>query len=447
LLVVAAIFGLATLGAACGDNRDDTVPDPERVEVALLDPAAPADRDLDLLFVVQDSCCMLDKQGALRASLPLLVEELLRMSGGPPNLHVGVVSTDLGTTSEYDADPGPSIGNGPGSCAGTGRGAALQNGTHVLGPFLRDVTVGDERVTNYTGTLTEAIQSMVRLGPSGCAFEQPLRAARLALRDDINPGFAREDAALAVVILAEDEDCSATSTDLFTTDPATELGRLASFRCTQFGVTCEVGGRTPSEMGELGNKRECRASESSRYLLPVADYPSMLGRDPRRILMATIVGDAEPVLVIELTPPGGGTPAPTVAHTCVYNGPNNSREAADPAVRITDAARRFRRNVVASSCANEYHAPMATIGRQIRSLLGDRCLVGDVAQLPADCIVADEHTDGTRTPIPRCDTMITRDCFTLVHDPSCTTAHQLRLDVRRTHPADRGTLTSVRCVP
>ena len=54
-------------------------------------------RNLDLLFVVDDSPSMLDKQTNLKNNFPRFIEALQLALGGLPDLHIGVVSTDMGT--------------------------------------------------------------------------------------------------------------------------------------------------------------------------------------------------------------------------------------------------------------------------------------------------------------------------------------------------------------
>jgi hypothetical protein len=45
---------------------------------------------------------------------------------------------------------------------------------------------------------------------------------------------------------------------------------LSSFRCSRFGVTCDVGGATSDEMNVSGLKEGCHSNEQSAYLDPVA---------------------------------------------------------------------------------------------------------------------------------------------------------------------------------
>ena len=90
--------------AACGGDpkvvaRDaavDSAPldaNSNLTEVALI--PATISNDLDLLFVIDDSPSMLDKQTNLKASFPAFINELNALPGGLPNVHIGVVTSDL----------------------------------------------------------------------------------------------------------------------------------------------------------------------------------------------------------------------------------------------------------------------------------------------------------------------------------------------------------------
>jgi hypothetical protein len=90
----------------------------------------------------------------------------------------------------------------------------------------------------------------------------------------MNAGFLRPEAMLGVVFLGDEDDCSVTSTAMFMNSPA--LGPLESFRCTQFGVTCEGGGRTPDEMKQVGEKSGGGANEGSDLVDGVVAYRDFL---------------------------------------------------------------------------------------------------------------------------------------------------------------------------
>jgi hypothetical protein len=175
--------GLAVLVvvAACGGTGDDggSGIDAGDGRVVIAEIPVVVNRDLDILFAIDDSPGGLDQQTLLKSALPAFIDALNGAQGGLPNIHLGVVSSDLGTLGAGDATAGPAIGSGPGSCSGTGKTGKLQtNGTALLtGSFIADTRNTDgTRSLNYTGLLSDAIGAIVSLGGSGCGFEQPVDA-------------------------------------------------------------------------------------------------------------------------------------------------------------------------------------------------------------------------------------------------------------------------------
>ena len=53
-------------------------------------------RNVDLLFLVDDSSSMRLSQDNLRRNFPVLMQQLENLPGGLPNIHVAVVSSDMG---------------------------------------------------------------------------------------------------------------------------------------------------------------------------------------------------------------------------------------------------------------------------------------------------------------------------------------------------------------
>jgi hypothetical protein len=145
---------------------------PARITAAIV--PATANRSVDVLFLIDDSI-NLDMETSLKNAFPAF-EQVLR-ENGLPSLHIGVATSDLGTSAVGDATPGPSFGTGAGSCAGTGKAGVLQtNGTTlVTGAYIDDEPAGsDARTTNYTGALADAFGAIASVGVNGCGFEQPL---------------------------------------------------------------------------------------------------------------------------------------------------------------------------------------------------------------------------------------------------------------------------------
>jgi hypothetical protein len=380
-------FALLAL-AACGSSDGPAV---KRVDVAIV--PATANHDVDVLFLIDDSTGMLDQQNNLKASFPAFINTL--SEAGLPNLHIGVATSDLGTSAIADG-PGPSIGSvGTGGCAGTGKAGNLQtNGTPLVsGTFIADQANADgTRTTNYTGQLADAFSAIASVGAGGCGFEQHLEAVRRALDNNpANVGFLRPGANLAVIIEGDEDDCSLEHASMLGDDTAT-LGPLQSFRCTHFGVTCDGGGATPDDMNTAGPKTGCHDNTSLAYMSVVADYKAFLDSlklDPRMVMVGEIIGDPSPVAV-ELRPPaGGGTAIPALGHSCAWTDAANNTEVADPGVRLADLAGMIDRNVVSTTCQQDLSGPLVAMARQINSMTGSPCLVRDIT-MPQDCTITDD---------------------------------------------------------
>ncbi|HEY5938221.1 MAG TPA: hypothetical protein VIU61_26400 [Kofleriaceae bacterium] len=400
--------------------------------------------DLDLLFVIDDSPSMADKQAALAAAFPKFLDELGNLRGGIPNLHIGVISSDMGTKGSAVPEPGPPVGGGQGGCVGAGKSGVLQKGAAVLeGEYLYAVAHRDG-ATNFTGTLADTFRLMATLGAAGCGFEQHLHALRTSFTHPFNRGFLRESANLAVIILADEDDCSILDPGLYELGEE-RFGPLGSFRCFEQGVEC-----SPDAPRELGVKDACRPRAGSAFVEDIAPFRDALlaqkGGDARKILLSAIVGAPGPVGVESRVI--NNIPQVALGHSCDIT-PAGSRIVADPAIRIASLLQTFPgTSSLASVCSADLAPAVTQIGKALHRLAGDGCLTRTLAN-PAvpDCIVEDVR-DATPTigvRMERCSEVgedVT--CYELVPDATCETA--LRLSVARAVPVDDETWTRVSCV-
>src|ERR1051325_8577103 len=110
-LVLTSLLGLAAL-AGCPDRTiSEVVPQQGRVEYK--DIPVTVNRDLDILFVIDDSPSMADKQMNLKTNFPSFINVLNTIQGGLPNVHIGVTTSDLGSEGADASAPGPAMGSGP----------------------------------------------------------------------------------------------------------------------------------------------------------------------------------------------------------------------------------------------------------------------------------------------------------------------------------------------
>jgi hypothetical protein len=181
----------------------------------------------------------------------------------------------------------------------------------------------------------------------------------LQVSNPVNQGFLRADAYLGVIIIADEDDCSMAHSSLLTPDTGT-LGERQSFRCTRFGVLCDQNGRTTDDMNKVGAKGQCHPNDDSAYLTKIGDYVKFLKglkSDPRKVIVAGIMGTTNQ-FEVELRAPGKDkAPIPALAHSCTYIGGDINGdgtpdpEVADPPVRTQFFLDQFpNRSTFASIC-------------------------------------------------------------------------------------------------
>ncbi len=438
MLVRTTLAAALLVSSACKDPHPDPgdvdasvsadASDTQRTPVLTL--KALANPDLDLLFVIDDSNSMLDKQASLKAAFPMLVAQLSSVTGGVPNLHLGVISTDMGTKGSAVNVPGPSIGQiGNGGCSGTGKNGALQTAGATLMNGDRFLKLERSGAKNFSGTLEDTFSLMASLGAGGCGFEQDLAALRRALEPGVNPDFLRDSANLAVVVLTDEDDCSIL--DPLVLGPSEAVyGPLQSFRCFRFGVEC-----TPDSVNELGVKTGCKPRAASTVIEDVAPFKAALlaakGGDARKISFGVFAGTSALPIEVELrTLPGNGAMVNALKHSCEY-ATTAGTAVADPPIRLQALATSLGANAtVTSVCANDLTPAAIEIGQGIKRLIGDACLPRAVSAPTCEVVETRDSAPGVKTIIPACSAGGS-PCFEIVDDASCTIGSHKRLAITR----------------
>ena len=426
--------------AACGDNEPSTYADPASIEVVSM--PVTGGNALDILLLIDDSDSGEQWQYPLGEQFDALLEPIEAVAG-PLDLHIGVASSDYGTTALVDpTHPGPPIGQlHNGGCAGAGLdGALLVNDAPVTGHYLIDGAT-----QNFPGDRYEVLRKMLPIGAAGCGFEQPLSASVRAFTNSSNAGFRRPSANLLILHAGDEDDCSISDTAVLGPDSAA-LGPRQSFRCTTFGVSCDEDLSTP------GEKHGCHPRADSPYISdvrPFADAYLGLVADPARFTFASIAGPATPFATELRTPPGGGTAILSLAHSCLWTGVGGLIAVANPAVRIAALVDHFGAHGSFSSlCDRDFRQHLSEIGRVAKQMFGVACL--DTTKLrDSDTLAGVQPTcgavtvlDGIEAPLAACPAG--GACFELVVDSvACAeTSDHLRLVV---HDAPPGAYVRARC--
>ena len=139
-------------------------------------------RELDVLFVVDDTAAIAPWVDTLRAGYPAMARSLEDLSPyGVPNLHIGFVRASR--------------------CAPQTR--ARDCGIAASEAFLRHETCG--RISNFAGSFVDTFACLADLGTTACAPAQPFEAVRDVLAQPPPAGwegFLRPGAALQIIFIA-----------------------------------------------------------------------------------------------------------------------------------------------------------------------------------------------------------------------------------------------------
>ena len=207
--------------------------------------------------MIDNSSSMSTPQMKLLTQDPSFMTVLENLPNGLPNIHVAVVSSDMGAPGDSSSSIQCTTTGDNGVFQSTPRGACTNTTLTPGATFISNV----DGSANYTGNLTDVFGCIAQLGQNGCGFEHQLASVARALGADGAPapssniGFLRDDAELAIVLLTNEDDCSApANTQLFSllggqqnlTNP---LGPIANYRCNQYGHLCtDPASTTPSAL-------------------------------------------------------------------------------------------------------------------------------------------------------------------------------------------------------
>jgi len=225
-------------------------------------------RAVDILFVVDNSPSMDPKQAALAAAFPKMIATLQQLPGGLPDVHIGVVSSNMGAGNGAMGgncgtglgDRGLLWGNDPNDLtASVAAGSAYTPtipgcGLNLGQRWIEDIQDPNSlgRIQNYDSAnhqLADVFSCLARaVGVSGCGEEHQLQATRIALIPQggvnmANAGFLRSDADLAIVLVTDEDDCSASNDnsqndDIFNMVTKRDVGDTTSLRCAARGHLC-----------------------------------------------------------------------------------------------------------------------------------------------------------------------------------------------------------------
>lgn len=407
-------------------------------------------RNVDILFLIDDSSSMRLAQDNLRRSLPTFMTRLQEPPYGLPNIHIAVVSQDMGAGDGSIASC-DSRGGKNGIFQYTAQGTCTATNLQAGATYISNIA----GVANYTGKAEDVFACIAALGEGGCGFEHQFAAILRALGADgqappaENQGFLRPDAYLAIIMLTNEDDCSEkpgvkifdTSTN---TNVASTFGPPSNFRCNEFGHLCDPGTGNyvrPSrlapnnDVAAMVTYASCRSNETENYLLSVADTANRikaLKADPSQVAVVSIQGPATPYTVTWKNPSTSDTscgaascPWAVMAHSCTAS----DGSFADPGVRTSEFVRAFgARGLELPICSADLAPALDRAAMLVNGLFTAPCLAGigrdpkDPGQ--ADCTITAHYANGNGTVtdqvVPSClDSGGAGPCWSIVSDAAC----------------------------
>jgi hypothetical protein len=326
---------------------------------------------------------MQEEQTNLGAQLPELVHVLTsgqldaEHTFNPVDLHVGVVSTDMGgfpddARCKHSKDGLLRTSDSCASVTGSGPSYLMFAPGQGLG---------------------EIAPCVVNLGTRGCGLEQQLEAGLKALAsrdskvefahghghgDRENRGFLRDDSLLVVLTVTDEDDCSAPSLEFLKEKPE-DIEVACGFRGEQlYPVTRYVEGL-----------KALRKEQPDRVLFAaITGVPPDLVADPKAIDYAQILADprmqirrddGDPVQLVE------------VCH-------EQNVGVARPARRLTQVAQAFGANgLVQSICKRDFRGALSALLGRIIELVGPACVARELtpdAQGKVECRVVETMPRG-----------------------------------------------------
>jgi hypothetical protein len=437
---VSRLYGIAGLAAAslltaCPD-REVSELKPDQGKVEYKDIPVTVNRDLDLLFVIDNSGSMGEEQASLKANFPKFIEVLNTVQGGLPNVHIAVINSDMGTVG------GPPIGIvGMGGCANSGTDGVMrelpgQPNVRYVSDVKDDVT--GTRTTNYTGSLANVFSQMADVGTGGCGFESHLGSMRRALDNPTNAGFLRPDAYLAVIIIADEDDCSLKPGQGGAFFGQTSINDLQSYACFKASTVCD---ETATVGDAPGPRTNCKTNDASPTADKISDFVNYLKSkktDPKLLIVAGIIGNSTPVAVT--TRQRNNKTVPDLVPSCTYQAPGGGNlQRAAPGVRLETFLKSFQNTTSTTICKNDLSDGLVQIAQLLKTVVGSPCIDSDLAE-PYQCSVLDVAAFGkpneTRTVIGQCGFTTEKPCWSLALDPAkCGTKLALNIDRAGVVPA------------
>jgi len=328
---------------------------------------------VDVLFVVDNSNSMAEEQDALAREIPRVVQALATGDADADgvqdfpaiaSLRTGVVTTDMGT-GDFVVPTCSNARAGDDGILRT-RGNTAIAGCEATYPSFLDFSSSDDATS-----FAREVGCVATIGTNGCGFEQQLEATLKALTpstattsfvggtvghaDGHNAGFLRDDAILLIVMLTDEDDCSAIDPRIF--DPvSTVYGGDLNLRCFQHPEAVQPIDRFVQGL------IEAKGDAVRLVFAPIAGFPVDLEGQS----VDTILADDRMELRVDPAMPSRLFPA------C-----DRASQTAFPAHRILQVAQGLEADgaasVPGSICQDDFGGPIARILDRVSLRVGGSC--------------------------------------------------------------------------
>ena len=358
---------------------------------------------IDLLFMVDNSWSMQDEQDSLTSQFPRLMRVL---TSGDLNedgiqdfqpvrsLHVGVISSDMGTGG-FALDGCEERTFGDDGILQTA-GATAMAGCDATYPSFLEFR---PELGGSPDDFADDFTCVAKLGTDGCGFEQQLEAVLKAVTsstsplsfsmgskghaDSVNcrgPGdcFLRDDSLLAVVLVTDEDDCSAADPSIFDQHSAAYGTENINLRCSTYGdralhpISRFVDGLLAT-----------RADPDLLVFAAITGVPADLSANPDALDFDAILADPRMEERPDVNHCPDGVPAPCAPSRLVPSCNVPLRGVAFPPRRIVEVARTLERErgsngIVQSICQEDFAPALSAIIEKIADVLGGSCLPRDL---------------------------------------------------------------------
>lgn len=403
-------------------------------------------RDVDILFVIDNSGSMGEEQATLARNFSAFID-VLEEEQVDANYRIGITTTDNGHVSCHTNAAGGRMLMS--SCRSrqqdfvSGDNDATQEACLDICPEdLANIEIQPttthldatprprtwlERIAGTTNlpdglSTTQAFQCLGPQGINGCGYEQPLESMYKALQrariaDEDQYGFLRDNAILAIVFVTDEADCSHRTPDFdsmfladgdrtFWSDPT--LGYPTSAVCWNAAVECTGSGGPYDDCQSASfDERGNPVPEEEGVMRPVSRYIDLIAEIEREkkelhpdqeVLVAGIVGvrsDGSALYQNTVTDPDFQT------DYGIGPGCTSAAGEAVPPVRLRELAEAFavegEQNLF-SICDDDYSVALKAVADRIKRQLRPPCMPACVAdtdpttpRLEPSCVLEEEY--------------------------------------------------------